>query len=244
LKHTFKDIHSHIIPCIDDGSGSLESSLKMLKTMENAGTKELFLTPHYSMRRRYKTSSERILSKFEEFENLCKNIGIGIRLHCGCEIEYSADVPSLLQAGELVTLDGTKYILLEFAPYIEIREIIEAVRTIVQLGFIPIIAHIERYPALKNRIVDIEILKSMGAMVQTNIDYIISRPIFVDDFLKTLISENIIDFIAGDVHMNPYSYAQLNKCAKIIEKYSSEDYVNDVFYKNFDKILIPNEGEK
>lgn len=238
MKHMFKDIHSHIIPCIDDGSKSVESSLKMLKIMEAAGTKELFLTPHYSVRRRYKPTSEQILSAFEEFENQCKQIGISIKLHCGCEIEYSADVPDLLKSGVLLTLANTKYILMEFAPYTDIREIIEAVRNIVQLGFIPIIAHIERYPALKNRIEDVGFLKSMGAMIQVNVDYIISRPVFIDEFLKMLISQNMIDFIAGDVHMNTYTYAQLNKCAKIIEKYSSSDYVQNVFYKNFEKFYL------
>ena len=55
---------------------------------------------------------------------------------------------------------------------------------------------------------------------------------------------NMIDFIAGDVHMNSYTRSQLDKCAKVIEKHSSSEYVDDVFYKNFEKILITNEGEK
>jgi len=173
LKYTFKDIHSHVIPCIDDGSGSFEDSLKILKTMESAGTKELILTPHYSVRRRYKPSPEQILSAFEEFKNKCSQIGISIKLHYGCEIEYSADVPDLLKSGNLLSLAGTRYILVEFAPYADIREIIDAVRNIVLLGFIPVIAHVERYPALKNSIDDVAFLKSMGAMIQVNVEYII-----------------------------------------------------------------------
>ena len=238
MEYIFKDVHSHVIPCIDDGSDSMEKSLEILRSMALSGTKEIILTPHYCVRRGYKPSAEAIRDAFEELKLSCQSNDIDITLHAGCEIEYSTDIPALLQSGKLLTLADSKYVLTEFAPYTNVREMINAVQTIVQLGYIPVLAHVERYPALKNIPADIMLFKNIGAKIQVNIDFVNTKRLLTDNFLKTLISERIIDFVAGDVHCNSYTAAQLKQCAKTIQKYSSEDYVHDVFYKNAEKILI------
>ena len=244
MEYILKDIHSHVLPCVDDGSDSMKKSIALVKNMSSCGTKELVLTPHYSVRRRYRTRKDKILSCFDEFKNAVMENGINIKLHLGCEIEYSSDVPRLLNEGKVLTLCNSKYILLEFAPYISIRDMINAVQDIVLLGYIPVLAHIERYSALRNNIDDVIQLRNIGAKIQVNIDYITSKMIFTDIFLKLLISMQLIDFVAGDIHVNAYSPSQIKKCAKIIQKYSSSDYVQEVFYKNAEKILTTNEEKK
>ena len=109
------------------------------------------------------------------------------------------------------------------------------------MGYIPVLAHLERYPALKNNIEDVIQLKNIGAKIQVNIDYITSKPFFTDVFLKLLISMQLIDFVAGDIHFNAYSPSQIKKCVRIIQKHSSSDYVQEVFYKNAEKILNTDE---
>lgn len=237
MEYIFKDIHSHVLARIDDGSDSMEKSLEILKSMEDSGTKALVLTPHYCVRRGYKPSAEKIRSAFEELKAQCRNSGIDIDLFLGCEIEYSTDIPQLLKSGSLLTMADTKYILTEFPPYINVRDMINAVQTLIQLGFIPIIAHVERYPALKSDFEAVIHLRNIGAKIQVNVDYVTSRLIFTDNFLKALITQRTIDFVAGDVHCNTYTSAQLKRCARIIQKYSSSDYAEDVFYKNAEKIL-------
>lgn len=241
MEYILTDIHSHVLPCIDDGSDSMEKSLFLIKNMSFCGTKELIVTPHYCVRRGYKPSKDNILSCFENLKSEVLKKGIGVKLHCGCEIEYSSDIPSLLEEGKLLTLCGSKYILLEFAPYTSVRDIINAVQDIVLLGFIPVLAHVERYPALKNNIEDIIQLKNIGAKIQVNIDYVTSKLIFTDVFLKLLISMQLIDFVAGDIHFNSYSSSQIKQCVRIIQKHSSSSYVKDVFYKNAEKILNTDE---
>ena len=234
MEYILKDIHSHVLPCVDDGSDSIKKSIALVKSMSSCGTKELVLTPHYSVRRRYKTRKDKILSCFDEFENAVMENGIDIKLHLGCEIEYSSDVPRLLEEGRLLTLCNSKYILLEFAPYISIRDMINAVQDIVLLGYIPVLAHIERYSALRNNIEDIIQLKNIGAKIQVNIDYITSKIFFSFSlFIKSSTS--------GDIHFNAYSPSQIKKCVRIIQKYSSSDYVQEVFYKNAEKILNTDE---
>lgn len=237
MGYIFKDIHSHVLPCIDDGAESMKSSLEILKKMKKSGTKDLFLTPHYCQRRGFRPDKERILSVFESLKKACEKEGIDINFHTGCEIEYSADVPELLKADKLLTLANSKYVLIEFAPYTNSRDMIDAVNTIVQLGLIPIIAHIERYPAIRGNTEDLLYLKKIGAKIQVNLENLAKKPLFADRFLKSIISLEIIDFVAGDVHFNSYTSSDIKKCAVLAQKYASNEYAENILFKNAEKIL-------
>lgn len=234
----FNDIHSHIIPCIDDGSRSLSKSLKMLREMQEYGTENLILTPHYSQRRGYMPEKDEIIAAFSDFKDKAAKDGLSICLHCGCEIEYSNDIVRLLAEGKLLTLAGSKYVLVEFAPYVHSRDIIRALHDIIGVGYIPVIAHIERYPYVQDNLKDILFFKSIGALIQVNAGYIISSMPFFKKLLNFLLQERAIDFVAGDTHNDALSAVQMEKCAKTIERHTSKEYTNDVLYGNAQKILL------
>lgn len=234
---TFWDIHSHIIPCVDDGSQSMETSLEILRTMEQSGTRCLVLTPHYCERRGLTEKKETIESAFSELKEQAERAQIGIELFLGSEIEYSDGAAERLGRGELLTLSGTEYILTEFAPYASAREINDAVRTLVLMGYVPVIAHAERYEALRAGMDDIKTLKKAGAMISVNVSYMAKQGLFTDRFLKSLISSRLIDFLTGDVHCTSYTRSQLERCANTVEKYSGADYARDIFYLNAEKIF-------
>lgn len=236
------DIHSHLIPGIDDGSKTLDESLKILHTMESLGVNDVVLTPHYSVRRGYKLSNEKLASSFNMLKDECSQNGIGINLHLGCEIEYSSVIPRMLRNGKLMTLGGTKYILLEFAPYALFDDILGAVHRVIQIGYIPIIAHIERYRPFAKEIGNIEYIKHFGALVQVNINSVISSNFFMRRFIKKVLKKQIVDFIAGDVHSDLYTQLQLNRCAEVISKFSSQEYADKIMFSNAKKIFT-NEGE-
>lgn len=236
------DIHSHVIPGIDDGSETLEKSIEILHGMERAGVKNLMLTPHYSVRRGYTPSKEKIISSYEILREECLKREIGIRLYLGCEIEYSSDIPLMLQSGKLLTLADTKYVLVEFAPYASFNDILSAVHGVIQVGYIPVIAHIERYRPMIKDIKNITCIKHFGALVQVNIDSVISGNFFMHRFIKKIIKGQLVDFIAGDVHSDLYTVSQLERCAKLIEDISAKDYADRIMLDNA-KDIFTREGE-
>lgn len=236
------DIHSHLIPGIDDGSETLDESLRILHAMESLGVNDVVLTPHYSVRRGYKLPKEMIISSFDMLKDECVRDGMGINLYLGCEIEYSSIIPRMLRSGKLLTLGGTKYILLEFAPYALFDDILGAVHRVIQLGYIPIIAHVERYRPFIKEIGNIEYIKHFGALVQVNVDSVISTNFSMKRFIKKILKKQVVDFIAGDVHGDLYTQLQLERCAEVISKFSSDEYADKIMFGNARKIFT-NEGE-
>ncbi len=236
------DIHSHVIPGIDDGSETLEKSIGILHGMESAGVKNLMLTPHYSVRRGYTPSKEKIISSYEILREECRKREIGINLYLGCEIEYSSDIPLMLQSGKLLTLADTKCVLVEFAPYASFNDILSAVHGVIQIGYIPVIAHIERYSPMIKDIKNITCIKHIGALVQVNVDSVISEKFLMRRFIKKIMKKQFVDFIAGDVHSDLYTVSQLERCARIIEDLSAKDYADKIMFDNA-KDIFAREGE-
>lgn len=84
------DIHSHILPLVDDGSKSVDMSLEMLDQAYKDGTEEIILTPHLAYAYGFDNPREKIENLFEEFRNIVWDVGIPIKLHLGCEFLYSS----------------------------------------------------------------------------------------------------------------------------------------------------------
>ena len=136
------DIHSHIIPNIDDGSRSIEDSLAMLKTSAISGVSDSICTPHY--REGYKKTPAEIESAFKLLKDSAKSQGIPVNLYLGEEIFVTKNIKTELKEKQVLTLNGTKFVLLEFDYNIN-SEISEIVYELSRIGYIPIVAHVNRY---------------------------------------------------------------------------------------------------
>ena len=106
----FIDIHNHILPCVDDGSQSLEQSIRMLKIAYQEGIRAICLTPHY-MPPRYEMSVERLKKSRDLLQETLIQEGIGIRLYLGHEIYYRQSTVEHILAGKALTLAESRYAL-------------------------------------------------------------------------------------------------------------------------------------
>ena len=106
------DIHSHVIPFVDDGSKDLGDSIQMLKKAYEIGVNKVFCTPHY--RKPYNRSASSITRHFEELKQALENENIPIKLFLGQEIYAEDNIVELLENGTVLTMNGTKYVLIEF----------------------------------------------------------------------------------------------------------------------------------
>ena len=223
------DIHTHILPAIDDGSKSIENSIKMLNDLYADGVTDAILTPHY--RGKYDCSKEDLIKRFTEFKSLVKDVPIN--LYLGQEIYVDREALNLLAAGELLTLNNSKYVLLEFH-YFEKADIVEAVYVAKVRGFIPIVAHVERYEYLDFD--DVFEIKSLGGLIQVNATSLVNKENKAYfKRVKKLLKYDLVDFIASDCH--DFRPIRIGEVRKIVERKYGKELSKRVFVTNALKII-------
>jgi protein-tyrosine phosphatase len=193
------DIHTHLLPYVDDGVRDFNEAISIIKDLYNQGVKHIFVTPHYYKLRSYLSTSNENLKLFNELKEKTSRENIDVFLYLGNEIKYTIDVLKAIEEGVVRPLKGHMF-LIEFSSQISVYELTEAVHNMKSKGYIPILAHIERYENL-NDIDDVKLLKKLGALIQINASSVLgSRGFFTKRWIKKLIKEDYVDFIASDSH--------------------------------------------
>ena len=217
------DIHTHILPNVDDGSKSLEESIELLRSEVNNGVTIVILTPHQNAR--IKTKNE-LIKRFLEFK---KEIDF-IDLYLGSEIYYYDDLIADLVNDRVLTINNSKYVLVEFSTRTE-TNIADIVYEIVLKGFKPIIAHIERYPylTLENYLA----IKNNGGLIQINASSYEDK--YFKKKTKILLKNKLVDFVASDCHNTKTRNVDFSNIKKVVEKKYKDQYdhiFNDEFIFN------------
>ena len=223
------DIHSHVLPEVDDGSDDVETSVLMLEEAARQGVTDIILTPHYRVN--CLTDKADLEQKFLAFKEVVKDKGINVALYLGQEIYAFNDIVSALKNGKLCTLNGTEYVLVEFS-FKQETDIPEIVYMLKASGYIPIVAHIERYPYA-----DIELareIKELGGLIQVNANTVcVGR--FHRRRIFAMIKEGLIDFISSDVHSKRPS--EMDRAYEVIKKKFGEETANKLFNENAKAII-------
>lgn len=228
----FFDIHCHIIYGVDDGSKTMEQSMNMLKIAYDEGTRNIIFTPHYH-KGYYK--ADRTLVK-EHFAKLRQEVAKSfptMSLYLGNEIYFAEDSLEDLEKNLIFTLADSRYVLLEFSTSVEFSYIMKAIRGALQYGYIPIIAHVERYSCLLEDIDLIEEMTDQGAYIQINASSVTGENgRKTKSFVKKLLKYQWVSFIATDAHRDDKRAPKLRDCVSYVEKKFGEEYANKIFVEN------------
>lgn len=236
----FTDIHTHIIPGVDDGAESIEISLEMLKIAWEDGISQMILTPH-NKPMRHNVSPESMKKRTEDLMREAASLGLDFTFWLGNEFYYRSDLPEVLEAKRGCTMAGSSYVLVEFGPMDEFEYIRNGVYQIQATGYRPIVAHVERYQSILTKPYRVEELKEMGAYIQVNAGSITGQYGFgTKRMTKGLLKDELADFVATDAHDTAKRSPKLSECAKYISKKFGEDYMQKLFFEN-PKKLIANE---
>ena len=198
------DIHTHILPLLDDGSSSVEHSLDMINECVRQGVTDVILTPHH--RRPYIHNTTSVKDCFEDFKNIIKEQNIPINVYLGQEIYVGDDIKGKVCNQKVLTINDTKYLLLEF-DYNDEQEISEVVYELSRSGYKPIVAHVERYTYVDEQ--DVYEIRESGGLIQVNAQSLVGdtdrrkRKI-----ARKLLKEGLIDFVASDMHHQRTNYMQ------------------------------------
>lgn len=231
------DIHSHILPGVDDGAQNLEEAVSMIRVAYKEGTRNILLTPHYEKgKNRY--TKEELNIRFEELRKAVESEFPDMNLYLGNEILYADGIVEDLKNGLIQTMNDTKYVLVEFNIRISYNELYQAIRKITNARFRPIIAHVERYRCLFKQIDRIDELVSMEAYLQMNISSVYGG--LLDEnarWCKKLVREEYISFFGTDAHDLDDRAPYIRDYTGWIEKKCGIDLLEQIFVDNPMKMI-------
>lgn len=232
------DIHSHLIFNVDDGSSSLEESINVLKKMKSIGFDNVIITPHYIMGTEYSSNNKLKLDRFNRInDELIKN-NIDISIYLGNEIFINNNIISLINDGKIFPING-KYLLIELPFHNKIINLDDILYEITCNGYIPIIAHPERYSYFHDNYSLVDKLKEEGYLFQCNYGSVIGcYGKSSEKLVKYMLKKGYVDFFGTDVHgenrLNVLD--QFEKIEKsIIKVIGSKNY--DIIKENCDELI-------
>ena len=228
----FVDIHTHILPGVDDGAKTLQEACQLVRMARQAGTRTFFLTPH-CWEDRWPYSPQRVQEAFSQLQEQVAQEMPDVQLYLGAEIRYSSSVPERLQQEKLLSMGGSDFVLLEFSTQAMKSQILMAVTEMVRYGFAPIIAHAERCECFHTVPNLVDEVRSLGGYIQVNADSIMGTHGFsVKRFSRKLLKDRKVDFVASDAHNSKERPPVLNKCFMWVSKKCGEEYAVRVFIRN------------
>lgn len=223
------DIHSHVIPFVDDGSSSLETSLQLIENAFNIGVTHLVCTPHF----RKGVFQPTATAIKENFELLRETNKTSVNLYLGQEISAFSGMYGMLKNKELYSMNNSSFVLLEF-PYTECSNLTDMVYDALYSGYTPILAHVERYEYIDLK--KLEKLKGIGALIQINADSLVAKTAKrYNKRVRQYIKEGVVDFVASDIHSRRQNY--LSEAYSFVVKNFGENTAENLFNNNA-KILL------
>jgi tyrosine-protein phosphatase YwqE len=223
------DIHSHLIPGIDDGSQSMEESLLLLRSLESLGYTKVITTPHI-MSDYYKNSAQTILPKLELLREEAVRTGITLQIEAAAEYYLDEGFFEQMQKQDIMAIEG-KYVLFETSYISKPLQMEEMIFAIGEAGYIPILAHPERYRYIKEPLKEYGRLRDLGVMFQVNLNSFSGHYGQSAKQLAYWLNERgMIDFLGSDTHHKKH-VASLEKV-----------FYTDIYKSIFDRNKIQNDN--
>lgn len=231
------DIHSHIIPNVDDGARSVEETFNILKEAQEAGFTDVILTSHFLLNY-YETNAQELIFWKEKLQEVLKKQGTKINLHSGMEIYITNQMEELLENKKILTLANSRYMLIELPLATNVKYFDYVVYYLEAKGIKPIIAHPERYKCVQKDPDIVEEYIEKGCLIQCNYGSIVNlygRE--AEKTIKTILKKNQVRFLGSDVHRENGTYLIILDAIKKIRKIIGENKINEITTINPKKIL-------
>lgn len=233
------DLHCHIIPGLDDGSDSMETSLSMAQMAAQSGTNILVCTPHCS------TEDRSLERRFREIrragaalQDAVTALGIDLKLLPGMELMCADDPAQAIRSSGLLTVGGTGFLLIEFDFGEELPFMLSCVDSIRDFGLVPIIAHPERYDAVQRSIAAMDAFLDRSAVIQLNKDSILGRlGNHTYQAAWEILRNGLAHVVASDAHNSRFRTTTLHRVYDMIAENFGEACAGLLLNENPARIL-------
>ena len=233
----FTDIHCHMLPDTDDGAKDKMQAAEMLRIAWQEGIRTICVTPHYRPHR-FPVDEAVLKDRLDWLRQMAARIDKSIRIVRGNELYYSESGLEDLESGKCRTLNGSRYVLVEFSPAAGRGAITGGLSRILSCGFEPVLAHVERYESVMQDWRYVEELRRQGAVIQVNAQTVMGDyGLKAKRGVKKLLKKQLVDVIATDAHSSGRRSPRLKECGEFLEKKFGKDYAEALLLKNPDKIL-------
>lgn len=223
-----QDIHSHILPGIDDGSPDIDTSLQILRTLSDEGIRKFICTPHV-IGDMYRNTPETINDALERLQKAICDNGMQIEISAAAEYMLDDHFMQLLHSKEPLMKLTKNYILTELSYSTAPEKLEEMTFEINTSNYVPLLAHPERYPYYHHNHKAYERLKELGFLLQVNLlsltGYYGST---VAKSAKYILESGLADFVGTDLHhFNHLNVLTDAKSVKLFEKYLGDKVYNE-----------------
>ena len=233
------DIHCHILPGIDDGSGNFSDSIEMAKLAAASGTRSIVVTPHCNVPNMFGNYwTPEIQAVFDRLQKEVDERNIPITFLPGQEIFLASDFIPLIKQGKLIPINYSRYLLVEFGTYENASVVIRKLQKILAEGYVPIVAHPERYSFVHEHEDMVYRMKELGCLMQLNKGSLKGR--FGQKSRKSayeILENHDADFIASDGHSQYSRTPYLADVYEIVSDRFSYDYADFLLHDNPMKVL-------
>lgn len=228
------DIHAHILPGMDDGAEDLQDALEMAKIAVENGITVMVATPHCNIPgvydnyfdRRFADIYKRVRSALEDHE-------IPLKLLPGMEVFATPDLPELLEQRKILTINGSKYLLVEFSFEEDLQYVEGILDSILGAGLRPIVAHAERYECVQKNLFVLEKWKKRGILIQVNKGSLTGRfGKFSYNAAHSMMQKRQVDVIASDCHSPHYRTPVMMDVYDSLQKKYPKEYLEILFNEN------------
>lgn len=194
------DIHTHILPGIDDGADNWEMSLDMVRASWKAGVRTIIATPHYLPWKKHNHTDDIELLCRELMYQCAEREHLNMRILPGQEIFFHSDMAEGLRQGKILSLAYSRYILVEFETGASGHKILDGLDRLRGEGYYPILAHMERYASLRSG-KWLQELKKREILLQMNMEAIEGMRFDPKVYwCRRQVAEGTVDFMASDMH--------------------------------------------
>lgn len=214
------DLHCHILPGIDDGAANMEEALEMARMAVGSGVKAIAATPHCNIPNVYENyRGLELLERVEHFKLELAKKHIPLEVYPGMEAYATEELPELLKDGKLLPLADSRYLLMEFS-FEEDPEWVEILlEAVLNQGYIPLIAHPERYGFVRRRPNLAYRYVQMGCALQMNKGSILGR--FgrgIQELSMKLLDSRLIACVASDAHSSEVRTPHMREVREYLDK--------------------------
>lgn len=233
------DIHSHIVFDVDDGAIDFNESMNMLKESYVQGVRTVIATPHFH-KKLFNYDLEKIKINFFKLREASKKYFPELELYLGTEVFCYDNIFEIIEKKEFLTINNTDYVLVEFAYGDSFNSVHSKLNAFFMNGYVPIIAHIERYENLN--INDFERLVDGGCYLQINSSSLLKKKLFDTDRkyksrARKYLKNNLVHFVSSDMHnttnRKTFMKNAFEECINIV----GEEYSSEIFFKNAERVI-------
>ncbi|MBR3116063.1 hypothetical protein IKF30_02435 [Candidatus Saccharibacteria bacterium] len=231
------DIHSHILPGIDDGARTLDESIDIIQELSRQGVTSIVATPHYITDTMYTSPRNNNLILLNKLRQALGDAGVEVGVYLGNEIFIDIKIAELLKKRIASTMADSEYILVEFSLNEEYPNYADILGNLMELGYKVILAHPERYVLAEEDFDRLEELQEMGILFQCNAGSFIGQyGKSVEKIVVRLAKEKRIFALGSDMH-HARGDNRMIKAQKKLRKYYSKAELDRILVKNPSKII-------